>query len=875
MNRSCRLFLGTMSWVIVTLGMTAGAAPGTLRFQFKEPVAHAYLLPEPGPRLQSVSAREEWVEAVRDDGYRTPFKFGSRVLLQLESGASLSAVTSDLELPLVEVAAPGLFVLQAEDPWHAAREAQRLAQLPGVALAHPVMKQPVRLMHRYSTLPNDPYYDQQWHLENRATNGTRLGPDINARAGWPFATGSGVPVAIVDEGIELTHPDLVAAVQGMPHFNFYTSTTNGGPSTPAAYHGTAVAGLVGARRNNRTGVSGVAPDTRLAAWTIFDFNDVASPQQLRDMFQFKSNTIPVQNHSWSFSDFRQLSPGPLELTGISNAITHGRSGKGVVMVRSAGNDRQALVNSNDDGYAKDPRIITVGAIRRDGQNAGYSNPSACMLVAAPSGDQSGSFEGLLTADLLGSAGLNSSTGSPDFQNYTFFSGTSASAPLISGIAAMLLEINPDLTYRDVQHLLLLAAKHTDPGDPNMRTNQAGFRVSHNTGFGVPDAGRAVRLARNWPLRPPLTNVVHVNELTNQIPNLGLRLEVFGNSVPVQLASIVASPGVGEHPEALTAFYPLVDVGWATAPIAADLTGKAALIRRGTNTFREKIDHASAAGAALAVVANNPGDNQYLIMQGTHRSTIPAVFINGSDGTALRNYAATNATAQVRSILFATMITNLVTTPLLVEHVGVRIKTDHLRRGDLRIVLISPSGLRSELQHLNDDESGGPVDWTYYSTHHFNESSQGVWTIMISDEMTSLFGNVTHSELIISGVAITDQDKDGLDDNWELQHFGHLASGPAEDADFDGDSNMYEHLAGTDPLADTEPFSLDVVRWNADFVRLGWPSMPGRSYDILGKTNVTVPFNVLTNVPGGVDSGEWFAPNHGEAEGYFQIRSRAE
>src|SRR5206468_4465549 len=124
----------------------------------------------------------------------------------------------------------------------------------------------------------------------------------------------------------------------------------------------------------------------------------------------------------------------------------------------------------------------------------------------------------------------------DLADYCFdstgFSGTSASAPQISGLAALILSANPALTYRDVQQILILSARHFDLADPDLKTNGAGFRVSHNVGFGVPDAGQAVALARSWLNRPSVTNVTLTTANLQGIPDDGLRL-LITNSDPGQ------------------------------------------------------------------------------------------------------------------------------------------------------------------------------------------------------------------------------------------------------------------------------------------------------------------------------------------------------
>src|SRR5205814_3011389 len=269
---------------------------------------------------------------------------------------------------------------------------------------------------------------------------------------------------------------------------------------------------------------------------------------LMDMYQFASNVVSVQNHSWGHSREVQEAPTLLEQIGISNAVTFGRSGRGVVMVRAGGNFRTRGDNADDDGYLSDSRVIAVAAVRVDGRAGSYSEPGACVLVAAPGGEKG---FGLFTTDLLGVNGANSVLFFPpneDLSDYVFesfgFSGTSASAPLVSGVVALMLSANPNLTWRDAQQILILASRHVDLADPDAVANGAGLRVSHNVGFGVPDAGQAVWLARGWSNRPPAASITLTSTDVAAIPDDGLRLLITGDGVPPALASLRTLTGVG-------------------------------------------------------------------------------------------------------------------------------------------------------------------------------------------------------------------------------------------------------------------------------------------------------------------------------------------
>jgi len=151
----------------------------------------------------------------------------------------------------------------------------RLAQLPEVLTAYPVIKKAATFHGPYAPLPNDTYFRaEQWYLEHRNSSGASTGVGLNIRAAWPFTHGEGIIVGVADTGIELTHPELTNRVTGMPHFNFCTLTNNGLPSGRTAFwaHGTECSGLLAAEFNNSLAMAGVAPEAHLASWVISDTN---------------------------------------------------------------------------------------------------------------------------------------------------------------------------------------------------------------------------------------------------------------------------------------------------------------------------------------------------------------------------------------------------------------------------------------------------------------------------------------------------------------------------------------------------------------------------------------------------------------------------
>ncbi|MCW5559342.1 MAG: S8 family serine peptidase, partial [Verrucomicrobiae bacterium] len=601
--RSWPIALSLATWIWMAPGYpVAAAGAGDEIVRFREPHATAYRL-EPVPAANAQAAApgaDGWRRATAAEQPGITVELGSRLVLQLNAGDAVEPFLEGRPVTLARTVAPGLHILQAPDSSTAITVAAEFADLPGVVSSYPVMRRPWKRQGPLAPLPNDPRFGQQWHLDHRGEDRNLIGPDLNARGAWAITRGEGVIVGVGDDGIQTSHPDLSTRMASGLNYNFFRGLATGAPASASANHGTAVAGLIGAEANNGRGVSGVAPKAQLASWVLFGtsvsgFDSFASDEQQMDMFQYASNRVAVQNHSWGNATLGQLSMDTLANAGVGHAVTNGRGGLGVVIVRAAGNYRLEEANANDDGFSADPRSVSVAAIRKDGRVTSYSSPGACILVGAPSGDtfppdgDGAPTDDVQTTDRTGSAGYN--TGTSEAASYTGFDGTSASSPQVAGVAALIVSANTNLTFRDVQHILVLSSRHRHLEDPAMKTNGAGFRVSENVGYGMPDAGEAVRIARSWTNLPPPVRVMAESRTRLSILDDALRVSIAGTDVPSSLLSIQCLPSLGVHPDVPTGARPLVDVGLAGGPISQDLTGKAALIRRGEFLFAQKIENA--------------------------------------------------------------------------------------------------------------------------------------------------------------------------------------------------------------------------------------------------------------------------------------------
>lgn len=374
-------------------------------------------------------------------------------------------------------------------------------------------------------VPTDSLMSSQWHLKNTGQSGGTAGIDINVSAVWDDYTGAGVSIGIYDDGVDFTHSDLDDNYDASQHLVIGGTTYSATPGT--GYHGTAVAGLIAAE-NNGTGAVGVAYDASITGVPIL--RSSGAPDLLASLWQM--NRFDIVNNSWGYSTAFQVNFNTSDSFwesfegAILNAGT-GRDGLGTILVKSAGNNRATGNDSNYDNFANHRQVIAVGAVDHNGMVTHYSNPGANLLVVAPSATFG---VGLTTTDISGAAGNNSG----DY--LSSFGGTSAAAPLISGVVALMLEANPDLGWRDVQEILAMSARQV--GNPATLSgyekyqwsynaasnwNGGGMHFSNDYGFGLVDALAAVRLAESWTLLGTSANEIKVGisaAVNSAIPDNG-------------------------------------------------------------------------------------------------------------------------------------------------------------------------------------------------------------------------------------------------------------------------------------------------------------------------------------------------------------------
>lgn len=412
--------------------------------------------------------------------------------------------------------APGWLILRARDPLAAkACLAALMAsdQVTEAAILHARWRYP-------RTMPNDPLISKQWQFN--PSNSAPAGADTQIENVWnypsgPGLRGAGIRIGIVDDGIETHHEDLAPNLDSLNGWDW-----NGDDNDPSAEsgddHGSACAGLAGARGNNGLGICGAAPESKLVGLRLIA--GAVTDQQEAEAMAWKNNLIQIKSNSWGPNDSGSLleAPGPLTRAALETASTDGRGGKGTIFVWAAGNGGDSGDNSNYDGYANSIYTIAVGAVDRLGNSPTYSERGANVMICAPAGDSPASL-GVTTTDLIGSKGYNSSPSALGGDYSHDFEGTSSATPVVAGIVALMLEANPQLGWRDVQEILIRSALRFRPDHVTWTANAAGISFHPSLGAGAIDAEAAVTMADGWQNLGEQTQVIQrATNLNQPIPD---------------------------------------------------------------------------------------------------------------------------------------------------------------------------------------------------------------------------------------------------------------------------------------------------------------------------------------------------------------------
>ena len=413
---------------------------------------------------------------------------------------------------------------------------------------------------------NDPYAGSEWHLNK-----------VNAPAAWDVTQGGGIVIAILDSGVDGTHPDLAA--QMVPGFNFMDNNTN---TADVNGHGTAVAGVAAASTNNGMGVAGVAGQARIMPVRIADANAYAYYSTIAQSITYAADHgARIANCSYG---------GVAGSAAIQSAAQYMKSKGGLVFV-SAGN------NGVDENILPTTAMIAVSATDETDNRTSWSSYGNFVSLAAP--------------------GITYTTSRGG--NYDQWMGTSFSSPLAAGVAALMMAARPSLDGAQVEKLIFSTA--VDIG-------AAGRDIYF--GYGRVDALAAVKAAAasistvdtqapavaiSAPLgSSSVSGVVPVNvSATDNVGVARVELKVNGNTVAVDSAAPFAlswdSAGVVNGMASLVAYaYDAAGNVAASSAVSVNVANTVALVQKDTAAPKVRIANPLSGKVAGTVTISSSADD---------------------------------------------------------------------------------------------------------------------------------------------------------------------------------------------------------------------------------------------------------------------------
>lgn len=352
---------------------------------------------------------------------------------------------------------------------------------------------------------------EQWHLAATQIDGANVDAHVNVQDAWQITKGENITIAVIDDGVDVDHEEFSTPGKVVAPYDATLNIEDASPKLRRDNHGTACAGVACGDGNH--GASGVAPASKLMPIRLA--SGLGSIREAMAFVWAVQNGADVISNSWGVPDGRWYDPadpnhfndvGQPDHTrlAINYALTRGRNGKGCVITWAAGNGNE---NVEFDGYAANDNVICVAACNDTNTRSVYSDFGQSIWCTFPSNDFGRAAfghpppktEGIWTTDRSGRSGYNQGELNPfaeppgdDHGHYTeTFGGTSSACPGVAGIAALILSVNPDLTWQQVREIIRESCEQIDLANGNYDSD------GHSPfyGYGRPDAGRAVQLAR--------------------------------------------------------------------------------------------------------------------------------------------------------------------------------------------------------------------------------------------------------------------------------------------------------------------------------------------------------------------------------------------
>jgi len=568
---------------------------------------------------------------------------------------------------------------------------------------HPAVKyaEPNYILKAIGT-PDDPSFASLWGMNNTGQNGGTADADIDAPEAWEITTGSSdVVIGVIDTGVDYNHPDLQANIwvnageiagNGIDDdgngviddIHGYSAVNDNGNPMDGNGHGTHVSGTIGAKGNNGVGVVGVNWDVKIAGCQFLDTDGYGSTAGAIACIDYFTNLkvnhgvdIKATNNSWGGGGFSQALKDAIEAGGEA----------GILFVAAAGND--AVDNDANPHYP-----------------SSYDSDVVLSIASTDRNDRMSDFSqwGLTSVDMgaPGSAILSTVPGG----GYATYSGTSMATPHVTGAAALVWSLNPDLSPVAMKELLMAS------GDANADLT-----------------GKTVAGTR--------LNVANALEQANPSPSYKFTVSPVSQSIE---AGSTASYNFSVGSVA----------GWE-GDVALSVSVSPAL--EGVSLSASTVSAGGSFTLDVATTAQTAWGDYSITVTGTdgtiEKSKVVSlnVFPQGLNDFT---YGNENAVAIPDNNANGIVSTIEVADDVQIFGVTADVNISHTWIGDLRVVLTSPAGTEVVL-HNRDGGSADNIVKSWDLSAFDGENAQGTWSLSIDDNVAADTGTLNNWGLVISGL----------------------------------------------------------------------------------------------------------------------------